>query len=63
VEALYFYPEIRAEIIESSRDIDEDKIMRIAKKHGMLTMRESGLDRIRAGLTSIAEVLHTTSED
>ena len=63
VEALYFYPEIRTEIIESSRDIDENKIMRIAKKHGMLTMRESGLERIKAGLTSIAEVLHTTSED
>jgi len=26
-------------------------------------MRESGLERIRAGLTSIPEVLHTTSDE
>jgi len=63
VEALYFYPEIRAEIIEASREINEDKIRKIAQKHGMLTMRESGLERIRAGLTSIPEVLHTTSDE
>jgi type IV pilus assembly protein PilB len=62
VEALYFYPEIRAEIIKSAKEIDEDKIRKIAEKHGMLSMRESGLQRIRAGLTSIQEVLHTTSD-
>ncbi len=63
VEALYFYPEIRAEIIQSSRDINEDRIRQIAEKHGMLSMRESGLERIRAGLSSIPEVLYATMED
>lgn len=63
VEALYFYPEIRAEIIQSSRDLDEEKIRRLAEKHGMLSMRESGLQRIRAGLSSIAEVLYATAEE
>lgn len=61
VEALFFYPEIRAAIIRASHDIDEDKIKKLAEKHGMLSIRESGLERIRAGLTSISEVLHTTS--
>ncbi len=62
VEALYFYPEIRAEIIRSASEIDEDKIRKIAEKHGMLSIRESGLERVRAGSTSITEVLHTTSD-
>ena len=62
VEALYFYPEIRQQIIEAHTNLDEEKIRQLAQKHGMLTMRESGLDRIRAGLTSITEVLHTTSD-
>lgn len=62
VEALYFYPEIRAEIIRSASEIDENRIRRIAEKHGMLSMRESGLERVRAGETSITEVLHTTAD-
>jgi len=62
VEALFFYPEIRQQIIEAQTNLDEEKIRQLAQKHGMLTMRESGLDRIRAGLTSITEVLHTTSD-
>lgn len=62
VEALSFYPEIRAEIIKSATEIDEEKIRSLAEKNGMLSMRESGLERIRAGLTSIQEVLHTTSD-
>lgn len=57
-----FYPEIRAEIIKSATEIDEEKIRSLAEKNGMLSMRESGLERIRAGLTSIQEVLHTTSD-
>jgi len=63
VEALYFYPDIRAEIIQSYTNIDEDKIKKLAEKHGMLTMRESGLERIRAGLTSVSEVIYATSEE
>ncbi|MDD4277579.1 MAG: GspE/PulE family protein [Candidatus Cloacimonetes bacterium] len=62
-EALYFYPEIRNEIVRSGTDIDEDRIRQIAEKHGMLSMRTSGLDRIRSGLTDISEVLFATSED
>jgi type IV pilus assembly protein PilB len=62
-EALYFYPEIRQEIVKSISDIDEERIRKIAEKHGMLSMRDSGVDRMREGLTDLTEVLYVTSED
>jgi type IV pilus assembly protein PilB len=60
-EALYFYPEIRAEIVAAKNDINEERIRAIAEKHGMLSMRDSGIDRIREGLTSLEEVAYATS--
>ncbi|MCB5260434.1 MAG: Flp pilus assembly complex ATPase component TadA, partial [Candidatus Cloacimonetes bacterium] len=62
-EALYFYPEIRQEIVKSISDIDEERIRKIAEKHGMLSMRDSGVERMREGLTDLTEVLFVTSED
>ncbi len=62
-EALYFYPEIKAEIIKSVSDIDEDRIRKIAESKGMLSMRDSGLDRMREGLTDLTEVLYVTAEE
>ncbi len=62
-EALYFSHEIRKAIVESGTEIDEDLIRSIAKKQGMLSIKESGLDRIKNGLTSISEVAYATSED
>lgn len=62
-EALYFYPEVRNEIVKSITDIDEERIRAIAEKHGMLSMRASGIDRMRNGLTDLTEVLYATAED
>lgn len=62
-EALYFTPAIRNEIVSSGQDIDEDRIRAIAEENGMLSMRQSGIDRIREGLTDIVEVLFATTED
>lgn len=62
-EALYFYPEIRAAIIRSANEIDEEHIRSIAEKNGMLSMRQSGIDRIREGFTSLAEVLYATAQE
>jgi type IV pilus assembly protein PilB len=62
-EALYFYPEVRTEIVTAKSDINEAKIREIAEKHGMLSMRDSGLERIREGLTSLEEVAYATSGD
>ncbi|MBN2460343.1 MAG: Flp pilus assembly complex ATPase component TadA [Candidatus Cloacimonetes bacterium] len=62
-EALYFTPEIRKAIVESGAEIDEQLIRSIAEKQGMISIKDSGLDRIRNGLTSITEVTYATSED
>lgn len=62
-EALYFYPEVRNEIVKSITDIDEERIRAIAERHGMLSMRASGIDRMRNGLTDLTEVLFATAED
>ncbi len=62
-EALYFSPEIRRAIVDSGAEINEDEIRKIAEKQGMLSLLESGLDRIRNGLTSVAEITYATSED
>ncbi|MDP8202214.1 MAG: GspE/PulE family protein [Candidatus Tenebribacter burtonii] len=62
-EALYFTPEIRRAIIESGEEIDEDNIRKISKGQGMLSLMDSGLDRIRTGMTSVSEITYATSED
>ncbi|MDP8314465.1 MAG: GspE/PulE family protein [Candidatus Celaenobacter antarcticus] len=61
-EALYFTDEIRKAIMESGDEIDEDKIRKIAETQGMLSLLDSGLDRIRKGLTSVSEVSYAASE-
>jgi len=62
-EALYFYPEVRNEIVRATNDINEERIREIAEKNGMLSMRRSGMERMREGLTDITEVLYATAED
>ena len=62
-EALYFTPEIREEILQSGEEIDERAIRKIAEGQGMLSMFQSGLDRIRNGLTTMEEIAYATSGD
>ena len=62
-EALYFSPKIRKAIVESGEEIDEDLIRQIAEKEGMLSLLQSGLDRVRNSLTTISEVAYATSGD
>ncbi|MCF7793381.1 MAG: Flp pilus assembly complex ATPase component TadA [Candidatus Cloacimonetes bacterium] len=62
-EALYFTPEVRKAIVDSKDEIDENQVREIAESQGMLSMLDSGLDRIRNGLTSLEEIAYATSED
>jgi type IV pilus assembly protein PilB len=62
-EALYFSKEIKKIIFSSGDDIDEDHIREQAVSEGMLTMRASGRERIKAGSTTIEEILSITVED
>ena len=62
-EALYFTPEIRQIITRSGDEVDEEAIRIQAKKDGTLNLRESGLEKVRLGLTSIPEVLAGTTDE
>ncbi|MCX8010463.1 MAG: type II/IV secretion system protein, partial [Ignavibacteria bacterium] len=62
-EALYFTKDIRKLIVSAGADIDEEAIRSQAKKDGMLTLRESGFLRVVDGLTTLEEVIATTTED
>ncbi len=62
-EALYFEKNIKRIIFDSGDDIDEDRIREQAIKNGMLTLRASGRERIKMGITTIEEVLAITLED
>ena len=62
-EALYFTKEIRQIIVRSGEDVDEEKIRIQARKDGTHSLRESGLEKVKLGLTSLTEVLSATTKD
>jgi type IV pilus assembly protein PilB len=62
-EALYFTKEIKHIIVSSGIEVDEEKIRVQARRDGTLNLRESGLEKVKLGLSSIEEVLSTTSEE
>jgi type IV pilus assembly protein PilB len=62
-EALYFTKEIRQIIVRSGDEVDEESIRIQAKKDGSLNLRDSGLEKVKIGLTSIAEVISATTEE
>lgn len=62
-EALYFSKDIKRIILESGGDIDEEQIKIKAVENGMLTLRASGRERIKAGITTIEEVIAITLDD
>jgi type IV pilus assembly protein PilB len=59
---LYFTKELRQLIVKSGSDVDEESLKLQAKKDGSLTLREAGLEKVKMGLTSIEEVLASTSD-
>ena len=63
MEALYFDKEVRKMILESGSEINEAKIKDYAISQGMLSLRASGRERIKKGLTTINEVMAITIED
>ncbi len=62
-EALYFTKEIRQIIVKSGIEVDEDAIRKQARLDGTKSLRESGLEKVKAGLTSLQEVIAGTMED
>ncbi|MFQ5707792.1 MAG: GspE/PulE family protein [bacterium] len=61
-EALLFTKEIRQEIIRAAGEVDEDAVRQIGMKNSMMTLRDSGKERIKEGITTLREVIETTME-
>jgi type IV pilus assembly protein PilB len=62
-ETLYITQEVREIIINSGEKIDSDAINRAAKRHGMRTLRQSGLALVKQGFCSLDEVVAATIND
>ncbi|MBI4534813.1 MAG: type II/IV secretion system protein, partial [Ignavibacteriae bacterium] len=62
-EALYFTREIRAMIAKAGSDIDEESIREQAVKDGMWTLRRAGIERIKAGDSTLEEIAAVTTDD
>ncbi len=62
-EALYFTKKIRELIVKSGEDVDEESIRLQAKADGTLNLREAGLEKVKIGLTSFAEVFAATMDE
>ncbi len=62
-EALFFSKAIKNIILEAGERVDENKIRDQAAKDGMWTLRRSGMERMKEGITTLEEVIATTVED
>jgi type IV pilus assembly protein PilB len=62
-EALFFSKAIRKAIFESGEEIDEECVRNIAISEGMLTLRASARERVKEGVTSVAEVIAATMSE
>ena len=52
-EALYFTKRIRRTIVKSGEEVDEELIREQARKDGTISLRDSGFEKVKLGLTSI----------
>ncbi len=62
-EALYFTKEIRELIVRAGEEVDEDAVRVQSQKDGTLTLRDSALEKVKLGTTSISEALAGTMDD
>lgn len=62
-EALYFTKDIRELVVRAGDEIDEDAVRLQSRKDGTLTLRDSGLEKVKLGITSLEEVLAGTMDD
>lgn len=62
-EALFFSKELKQLILDAGDDIDENAIKNLAVSQGMLTLRGSGRERIKEGVSTIEEIIAATIED
>lgn len=62
-EALYFSKAIKDIILNAGEKVDENAVREQASRDGMWTLRRSGMERMKEGVTSLEEVVATTTEE
>jgi len=62
-EALYFTKAIRQQILRAGDAVDEESIRVQALKQGMQTLRTSGIEMMKKGITTLEEVATVTIEE
>jgi len=62
-ESLYMTPEIRELVIDSTDKVDVDLMRAMALAHGMQTLRASGLQLVKKGISTIEAVASMTVQD
>ncbi|MFN0158407.1 MAG: GspE/PulE family protein [Bacteroidota bacterium] len=62
-ESMYVTPEIRIIIGDSTDRIDLEAIRTAALKHGMQSLRRSGIELVKRGITTLDEIVASTSGD
>ena len=62
-EALFFTKAIKDIILNAGEKVDENAIREQAAKDGMWTLRRSGMERMKEGLTTLEEVVANTTEE
>jgi type IV pilus assembly protein PilB len=62
-EALYFTKAIKDIVLNAGDKVDENAIREQAAKDGMWTLRRSGMERMKEGVTALEEVIATTVEE
>jgi type IV pilus assembly protein PilB len=62
-EALFFTKSIKTIVLNAGEKVDENAIRDQASKDGMWTLRRSGMERMKEGMTTLEEVIANTVED
>lgn len=62
-EALFFSKAIKDIVLNAGDKVDENAIRDQASKDGMWTLRRSGMERMKEGVTALEEVIASTVED
>ena len=62
-EALYFTKAIKNIILNAGEKVDENSVREQAAKDGMWTLRRSGMERMMEGVTTLEEIIATTTEE
>jgi type IV pilus assembly protein PilB len=62
-EALYFTKEIRKIVLEAEGIVDEERLRNQAIRQGMMTLRQSAVEVLKSGITSMEEVAAATVDE